>query len=137
MHYVRPEVEDYGDLVSRTADGVGMAHLGLGALAAVSSPVVPTTGGGDVLPSTDSSGTPGSSDGGGDDAGDVAGDTASGDSDGGSAGGGSGGGGSSGGGGGGGGGKLAFTGFVAAAVGAIGAGLTGAGAAVRKYLARR
>ena len=134
MQYVRPEVEDYGDLVSITADGVAMGHLGLGALAAVSSPVVPTTSGGDVLPSTASSGTPGSGDVGGDDAGDVAGDTASGDSDGASGGGGSGGGGS---GGGGGDGKLPFTGFAAGLVGVIGAGLTGAGAAVRKYLARR
>jgi hypothetical protein len=134
VHYVRPEVKDYGDLVSITADGAGMAHLGFGTLAAMSSPVGPTGNGGNVLPANDSSVTP-TTPGGGGDGGGVAGDVASGGDSGGDAGGGSGGG--SGGVAGAGAAKLAFTGFAAAAVGMIGAGLTGAGAAARKYLARR
>jgi hypothetical protein len=128
VKYVRPEVKEYGDLVSITADDAGMAHLGLGTLAAMSSPIIPDAGGGAVLPSTSSVDPSGDA---GGDAGDVAGDVASG----GGLGAGSGGG--SAGGGGAGAGKLPFTGFAAAAVAAIGAGLTGAGAAARKYLARR
>jgi hypothetical protein len=111
-----------------------MAHLGFGTLAAMSSPVGPTANGGQVLPATDSSVTPTTA-GGGSDAGGVAGDVASGGGSGGGSDVGSAAG--SGGGAGAGAAKLAFTGFAAAAVGMIGAGLTGAGAAARKYLARR
>lgn len=137
MSYVSPEVKDYGDLVALTADTAGMAHLGFGTIAAVSSPVVAGAGGGDALGASDAGGTLGDTGAGGDvgaDAGDTAGAAAGSDPSGGSSGSGSG----SGGGGGGGGaaGTLPFTGFAAAAVGALGAGLTAAGATARKYLRR-
>ena len=128
MEYVSPAVDDSGDLVAITADA-GMSHLGFGTLAAVSTPAVPSTGGGDTLGAADSGDTPGDGTSGGGDDGAVAGDTASGGDSGGSSGGG-------GSGGGGGDGKLPFTGFAAAAVGALGAGLSAAGATARKYLTR-
>lgn len=129
MKYVTPDVKDYGDLVAITADGAVMTHLGFGTLAAVSAPLVPSAGGSGAPP-PDTAGTLGS----GGEGGDVAGDTSpgpgsgSGAGDGGSAG--EGGEGVEGG-------ALAFTGFPAAVVGALGAGLAAAGAAARKYLARR
>ncbi len=116
-----------------TTDGVGLAHLGFGTLAAASGPDAPGGGGpsmdslGDVAGTTDSGGDVDPSSAGGDDAGGVAGDTGSG----------GGGSGSGSGGGGAGAGKLPFTGFAAATVGAIGAGLTAAGATARRRLSRR
>ena len=132
MKYVRPDVKDYGDLVSITADGAVMTHLGFGTLAAVSSPLVPSAGA-SAAPAGDTAATLGSGGEGGGDGVDVAGTTASGPG----SGSGAGVGGSAAGGGGGGGGGLAFTGFPAAVVGAVGAGMAAAGAAARKYLARR
>ena len=124
LTYCRPEVKDYGDLVAITADGSGMAHFGLGTLAAVSAPLLPSGGGSDVAPSSDAGETLGATGGGGDAGGGTAGDTA------GLGAGGDGAGGD-------GAGSLPFTGFLAAGVAALGAGLTAAGAAARKYLGRR
>ena len=136
MKYTSPEIKDYGDLVALTADAGGMAHLGFGTLAAVSSPVTPTGGGSIALGTIDSGETlgdnatvPEQGGGGAGNDGGVAGDSGSDPSGGGSSGGG-------GGGGGGAAGKLPFTGFAAAAVAALGAGMASAGAAARKYLAR-
>ena len=132
MKYISPEIEDYGDLVALTADSAGMAHLGIGTIAAVSSPIVPNPGGGGTLGATDTADTLGNGTtgddlgGGGGGNGAVASDTASGSDPS----------GSGGGGGGGVAGKLAFTGFAAGAVGVLGAGLSAAGAAARKYLSR-
>ena len=138
MQYTSPEVKDYGNLVALTAEAAGMAHLGFGTIAAVSSPIVPGPGGGDTLGTTDTGRTlgdgataddlgGGGGGGGGGGDGDTAGESGSGtDPSGGGEG--SGGGGAAG--------KLPFTGFAAAAVGALGAGLAAAGAAARKYLSR-
>jgi hypothetical protein len=128
--YVRPSIEDYGDLVSLTADASGLAHFGVGTIAAISTVNPNTSGAGDVAGTQttggDDGGTLGAGGSGGGDDGGVAGDSASGGS-----------GGGSGGGGGGAAGKLPFTGFAAALVGVVGAGLAGTGAAARRFLARR
>ena len=125
MKYCRPEVRDYGNLVAITADGAGMAHLGFGTLAAVSSPLLPSSGGSGVA--GDAASVPAAGDGVGDVAGDAGGDAGVAPVAG--TGGAAGSGGS-------GGGSLPFTGLPAAAVGAVGAGLSAAGLAVRKYLSR-
>ena len=128
MKYCRPEVKDYGNLVAITTDGgAGMAHLGIGALAAVSSPLLPSGGGGGVA--DEAASFPG---GGGGGAGDVAGEGAVEPAAGGGPGGGSGGGS----GGSGGGGSLPFTGLPAVVIGAVGAAISATGVAVRKYLSR-
>jgi hypothetical protein len=100
--YVPPRVRDYGDLVSLTADGGALLHVGIGGspLNVVSPPAALGGGGG--------GGTLGQS----------------------------GGGGGAGGGGAGGKGSLPFTGFGAALIGALGAGLSAAGLAARKALRR-
>jgi hypothetical protein len=109
--YAPPCVRDYGDLVSMTADG-SLLHLGIGsAIGAVTAPATP----GGVLGGDRPGGSPG---------GDVVpgGVLGSGASSGSAEGGG---------------GRLPFTGFAAAAVGSIGAGLAAAGVAIRRALRRR
>jgi hypothetical protein len=104
-----------------TADGA-LLHLGIGsALGAVTSPATP---GGGVLGGGESAGRGGSTGGevlpggGALGAGGSGGSAGSGDAAG-------------------AGGKLPFTGFAAAAIGSLGAGLTAAGVAVRRALRRR
>jgi hypothetical protein len=121
--YFPPVVSDYGTLLEMTADTGALSHVGMGGgflIAQATVDVLGQGGGG--------GGGPLDTGGGG------GGETLGGGGGGGSAGGGGGGGGS---GGGGGGGELPFTGFAAAAVGAIGAGLSAAGLAIRKRLRRR
>ena len=128
MKYCRPEVRDYGNLVAITADGAGLAHLGFGTLAAVSSPLLPSSSGSGVA--GDAASVPAAGDGLGGVAGDAGGDAGV------TPVAGTGGAAGSGGSGGSGGGSLPFTGLPAAAVAAVGAGLSAAGLAVRKYLSR-
>ena len=148
--YTRPEIVDYGDLLEITSASPLLFAVGIhdhSAGAANSSiPVAPPGGGpgphhvvqsghhGDVLGATDTGGgndlTGGNGGGGGGDAGGVAGQNAAG-------GGGSHGGGGHGGGSGGGGGSLPFTGFPAAVAGAVGAAMTSAGVALRRWVRSR
>jgi hypothetical protein len=133
--YETPTVSDYGGLMELTA----AVHLLLGDAAGpdltFSSPAgagvtagAGTSGSQSVLPDV-ASGDPSGSAGGGGPAGsgDVSGDAGSG----------AGGAGSGSGGGGSGGGELPFTGYAAAGAAALGAGLTAAGAAIRRGLRRR
>jgi hypothetical protein len=127
LGYSPPRITDYGTLVDLTADGGAMAHVGL-RIAAVTTPVTPGGGGGGLETDTPNNSVLGQGDSGGDG---VGGD------EGGGAGGTSGGGGGGGGSGGGGGGKLPFTGFAAGALGAVGAGLSAGGLALRERLRRK
>jgi hypothetical protein len=141
--YVAPRIRDYGDLVSLTADGGALMHVGIGGtsvLAAASAPASPGGGGGSVLGATQSAGhhdvlggSAGGAPGGGHH--DLLGSTGGGSPGGGNAGGGGAGAGH--GGGGHGGSELPFTGFAAALVAAVGSGLAATGVAVRRALRRR
>jgi hypothetical protein len=139
--YVPPAIVDYGDLLEITRDTGLMLHMGIGTFATASSPGTPG-GGGDGAGSYVAPGTAGDlpssgdSPGGGDvspagGSGEVAGGDAGGGTDSGGGTGGTGGGGT-----GGGGGELPFSGFAAGLAGAVGAGLSAAGLAARKYLRR-
>ena len=154
--YSKPRVTDYGTLLDLTADGGALAHVGLqgglviaqmaslpmggegggggggGGTVGTAGPAGPGGPGGpggvgeagDVLGESDSGGADGG------DGSDGGGDALGGPGDGGGSGGGEGGGSAGGGGGGG----LPFTGFPAAVVGAVGAGMSAAGLAIRKRL---
>jgi hypothetical protein len=140
--YTPPLVSDYGTLLEMTADGGALMHVGMNSgvvMAATSVPLHPPGGPPGTPPVTPPGGETvdvlGQGGGGGGDV-DTGGGGGGGETLGG--GGGSGGGGAGGAGGGGGsGGELPFTGFAAAAVGAIGAGLSAAGLAIRSRLRRR
>jgi hypothetical protein len=155
--YVRPAIVDYGTLVQLTADAsLFLGQAGTSDLTfsgAVGQPGAPG-GGGEGPPATQpfpvvgmgpgegvGSGDGGLGGGGGDPlGGDPGGGGGAPTGDGGGAGGGSGsgsGGGGAGSGGGGGGGSLPFTGYAVAAVSAVGAGFTAAGAALRRAVRRR
>jgi hypothetical protein len=135
--YVRPTVEDYGDLLKLTGD-LGMLHVGIGSptLMATSSAAAP---GGTLAGATqagtaqaDGSQLPAAANGG---AGDTGGAGGPGGASGGVAGAGGAGSGS-GGGGGGGGGDLPFTGLALGAIAAVGGGLSATGVAIRRWLRR-
>jgi hypothetical protein len=145
--YVPPLVSDYGTLLEMTADGGALMHVGMSSggfvMAATSVPLTPPGGPPEtppvtppVTPPTGETVVLGQGGGGGEgfdgggEGGGGGGDTLGG-------GGGSGGGDGGGGGGAAGGGDLPFTGFAAAAVGAIGAGMSAAGLAIRSRLRRR
>jgi hypothetical protein len=139
--YVAPRIRDYGDLLSLTADGGALMHIGIGGtsvLAAASAPVAPGGGGGSVLGAhaTGSGAVLGAHGvnpvphaGTGGEAGALESPAGTG--------GGGGGAGAGHGGGGHGGGELPFTGFAAALVGALGSGLAASGVAIRRALRRR
>jgi hypothetical protein len=131
--WVAPRVRDYGDLLSMTADGGAMLHVGIGSptfIAAMSAPIAPGGGGGDTLGKTQADTL---ASGGGGHGGSLG---ATGTQPGGGAGSGPSGVGGSGGGGSGGGGHLPFTGLAAAAMGAVGSGLAATGLALRRLLRR-
>lgn len=142
--YVAPVVRDYGDLVALTQADPTMVHVGVGAVNGASTPVGPGGGGsagaraipdsstGATLPATGNSGG-GSTTGGGNPAAGTLGANGVGGSGGGSGGGG---GGSGAGSGGGGGSSLPFTGFTVGLLGAVGAGMSAAGVALRRRLSR-
>ncbi len=113
--YTRPSIEDYRGIGELTAGDPSSQHLGLGGTIAVASMVMPVgrSGGGDAP-------TPGEGAGGPAVGGDVA--PAGGEGT-------SGGAGDRG--------ALAFTGFPAAAVGALGAATAAAGVGLRKAVRRR
>jgi hypothetical protein len=147
--YVPPLVSDYGTLLEMTAEAGSLMHVGMGNGFLVAQASVPLTPPGGPPGGPPPGGPPGDTppvlgQGGGGEGGDVL-DTGGGGGGGGGGetpgGGGGGGGGdvldTGGGGGGGGGGELPFTGFAAAAVGAVGAGLSAAGLAIRSRLRGR
>jgi hypothetical protein len=125
-----PIISDYGTLVDMSADGGAMMHMGVTSFAAVTSPLNPNGGGGGGTAGTTGGGAPGTGTNG------VAGTTGGGGGGVGPAGVG-GAGGSGGGGGGKGAGSLPFTGFPAAMLAGLGAGLAVGGKKLRGVIRRK
>jgi hypothetical protein len=122
-----PNISDYGTLIEMSADGGALMHVGLTSFAAVTNPLNPNSGGGGGTAGTTGGGEAPGTDGVGGTAGEGAGDAAP------AGGAGAGGGGE---GGGGDGGSLPFTGFPAAVLAGLGAGLAVGGKKLRSIVGR-